>query len=86
MKPWKLSEAAKILNASFKAGKGDTEFKGVSADSRHINPQDLFIAIKGETVDGHSFLKEVEQKGAAGALVSEYQAQVSLPQIVEVAR
>lgn len=47
------------------------EFK---QDSRSIEPNDLFFALKGEKVDGHSYLKEVATKGAIGAVVSkEYQ-------------
>ncbi len=39
------------------------------------------MAIRGYTMDGHSFLKEVEQKGAAAAIVEEAVPQVQIPQI-----
>ena len=36
----------------------------VSTDSRQVTPQTLFIAIKGETFDGHNFISDVINKGA----------------------
>ncbi len=44
---------------------------GVSSDSRHISPGDLFIAIKGPNFDGHQFLPQVIAAGAAGLLVDQ---------------
>ena len=44
---------------------------GISTDSRDIKEGDLYLAIDGEKVDGHSFLTEVFEKGASSALVSE---------------
>ena len=43
---------------------------GISTDSRDIKEGDLYIAITGEKVDGHSFLTDVFDKGASTALVS----------------
>lgn len=51
---------------------------GISIDSRTLEKGDLFVALKGETGDGHAFLHEVIKKGAAAALVSET-IEVSLP-------
>jgi UDP-N-acetylmuramoyl-tripeptide--D-alanyl-D-alanine ligase len=42
---------------------------GVHFDSRLIQPGQLFVALKGQRVDGHQFLKEVSEKGATAALV-----------------
>ena len=44
---------------------------GISTDSRDIKEGDLYLAISGEKVDGHSFLEEVFAKGARTALVSQ---------------
>ena len=44
--------------------------RGFKQDSRDILPGDLFFALKGERVDGHSYLKEIALKGAVGAVVS----------------
>lgn len=38
-------------------------------DSREVVAGDLFFAIRGERVDGHSFLEQVAKKGAVAAVV-----------------
>ncbi|HEX4738453.1 MAG TPA: UDP-N-acetylmuramoyl-tripeptide--D-alanyl-D-alanine ligase [Allosphingosinicella sp.] len=43
---------------------------GVTFDSREVEPDHLFIALKGEATDGHRFLDQAFASGAAGALVS----------------
>ena len=40
----------------------------VPMDSRKVTQGSLFVAIKGERVDGHDFIKEVFSKGAAAVL------------------
>ncbi|MDT8757283.1 UDP-N-acetylmuramoyl-tripeptide--D-alanyl-D-alanine ligase [Sphingomonas psychrotolerans] len=44
---------------------------GVTFDSREVGPGDLFLALKGETTDGHRFLGQAFAQGAAGAVVSD---------------
>jgi UDP-N-acetylmuramoyl-tripeptide--D-alanyl-D-alanine ligase len=43
--------------------------RGVSTDSRNIREGNLFIPIVGETYDGHDFIGQAVQKGAAGVLL-----------------
>lgn len=43
----------------------------ISIDSRDIQPDALFVAIKGDTHDGHDFVGKALEQGAAAALVSE---------------
>ncbi|GAC1589947.1 MAG: UDP-N-acetylmuramoyl-tripeptide--D-alanyl-D-alanine ligase [Ktedonobacteraceae bacterium] len=43
-------------------------FRAAQHDSRQIEPGDLFIAIKGEHVDGHNFISAVARAGALGVL------------------
>ena len=54
---------------------------GITTDSRDVNENDLYIAIDGDKVDGHSFLSEVYEKGAAAALVSKVDNNLKLYQI-----
>jgi UDP-N-acetylmuramoyl-tripeptide--D-alanyl-D-alanine ligase len=42
---------------------------GVSIDTRTLVPGDLFVALQGETGDGHAFVADALAKGAAGAMV-----------------
>ena len=42
----------------------------------------LFVALKGERVDGHDFVKEAEQKGAVAAIVEYEVSNIKIPQII----
>ena len=44
---------------------------GVAFDSREVGAGDLFIALKGETTDGHRFVDGAFAQGATGAIVSQ---------------
>ena len=60
----------------------DLEVKGISTDNRLVQPGDLFICIKGYTVDGHRFAKQAEEAGAV-AIVCEHEVEgVTIPQII----
>jgi len=59
----------------------DTEFNGLSIDSRTLQPGNLFIAIPGARVDGHDFLAMAQQNGAVAALVQR-KVDSTLPQIL----
>lgn len=58
----------------------DGLFTAVSKDSRDLDSGSLYVAIRGERFDGHAFVAQARDAGAAGALVSEQQP-VALPQI-----
>lgn len=59
-----------------------TEIEGVAIDSRKVLPGFLFIAIKGERVDGHSFVKDVYEKGALCCVVEKQPEEVQHPYIL----
>jgi UDP-N-acetylmuramoyl-tripeptide--D-alanyl-D-alanine ligase len=63
-----LSILADVLKTSL-TGR-DAVFTGVCHDTRTLAAGDLYVAIKGEHFDGHSFLAEAIRAGAAGALLS----------------
>ncbi len=48
--------------------------RGVSIDTRTLQPGDLFFAIRGEANDGHGFVAQAFEKGAAAAVVDEAHA------------
>ncbi len=54
-----------------------------STDTRTLQPGDTYVAIRGETHDGHAFIPQAIQKGAT-AVVTE--AGVDVPESVEVIR
>ena len=53
----------------------DEKILNITTDTREIKKGSLFIALKGENFDGHSFLEEAFKKGAAAA-VSEIESEL----------
>lgn len=58
----------------------DVEVTSVATDSRVLAAAALFVALRGERVDGHDFVAQAAANGAAAALVMRTLA-VELPQI-----
>jgi UDP-N-acetylmuramoyl-tripeptide--D-alanyl-D-alanine ligase len=59
----------------------DSDFTEVAIDSRKLAPGNLFAALHGEQIDGHSFVAAAAAAGAAGALVQR-RIDVPLAQII----
>ena len=51
------------------SGSPEAIFSGLSTDSRRIAQAELFWALKGERYDGHDFVMQAMDKGAAGAVI-----------------
>ncbi|WP_053361382.1 UDP-N-acetylmuramoyl-tripeptide--D-alanyl-D-alanine ligase [Bacillus sp. FJAT-27251] len=61
-----LNKIAEMLQAD--AGTfGDVMINGVSIDSRKIEKGNLFVPFKGENADGHRFVEDAIDRGAAAA-------------------
>ena len=56
-----LLEDVKVLESH---GNLDARVSSVSLNSKNINPKSLFVALKGNVVDGHLFIDEVIENGA----------------------
>lgn len=57
-----------IKNAVNGCGEYDCEIESVCIDTRKIEPNCLYIAIKGENFDGHTFIEQALQSGANAVL------------------
>jgi UDP-N-acetylmuramoyl-tripeptide--D-alanyl-D-alanine ligase len=57
-------------------------FDGVSTDSRTVQAGALFVALRGETFDGHDFLGQVAAKGVAAVVADKLPIGWTLPAIV----
>ena len=60
-----------IVNGKLLQGSPTKIFRGVSINSRTIEEEELFVCIQGENFDGHNFLGEAINKGAAGIILSD---------------
>ena len=67
--PLTLWDARSIAEAVGGVASHDFQVAGVEMDSRDVINGDLFIALKGEAMDGHRFLDKAFANGAAGAIV-----------------
>jgi UDP-N-acetylmuramoyl-L-alanyl-D-glutamate--2,6-diaminopimelate ligase len=50
-------------------------------DSRQVQPGDVFVALKGVSVDGHRFIQDAAEKGAIAAVGMQTLEKVSIPYI-----
>ena len=66
-----LWTSAAIAAAAGGEASADFPVSGVAYDSREVGPGDLFVALKGESTDGHRFVEQAFKQGAAGMLVSD---------------
>lgn len=71
MQPLTLADIAAAVDGRLSADAPPARVTGVSIDSRTIKPGELFVPIKGERFDGHTFLSEAVQKGAAAVFVQD---------------
>ena len=69
MMAMQLSEATQVLSA--RQSGPNAEFSGVSTDSRSLEKGNLFVALRGPNFDGHAFLDQAWDRGAAAAAVSQ---------------
>lgn len=69
-----LSAAAGLMNAKLIINTPFSEqnslLTGVKTDTRTLVPGDLFVALKGERVDGHDLILDAEARGASGVVVN----------------
>ncbi|MEE8418368.1 MAG: Mur ligase domain-containing protein, partial [candidate division Zixibacteria bacterium] len=71
-----IKEVGEILGSRLEGDPGFhlTSIRGIKIDSREIEGDDLFIAIKGSKYDGHDFIESALSKGAVAAVVSRREA------------
>ena len=66
----RADELATVVDGRLVAGPSVAVVDGVSIDSRELGRGDVFVAIRGERLDGHRFVDEAVRKGAVGVIVS----------------
>jgi UDP-N-acetylmuramoyl-tripeptide--D-alanyl-D-alanine ligase len=66
--PMALWSAAAIAAATGGTASHDFQAAGVEMDSRDVKPGDVFVALRGEAMDGHKFIAQAFAKGAVAAI------------------
>jgi alanine racemase len=81
-----LDNLLETTGATLQSPGRTSEFPAFAQDSRQVAPGELFIAVRGEHRDGHDFIEEAIQQGAAG-VVAEWERfhnyQALHPQVTE---
>lgn len=60
-----LAQSARVI------GKRERAITGITIDSRGVAPGSLFVALRGERVDGHRFVAQAIAAGAAAVVIEE---------------
>ncbi|MEA1947472.1 MAG: UDP-N-acetylmuramoyl-L-alanyl-D-glutamate--2,6-diaminopimelate ligase [Thermodesulfobacteriota bacterium] len=66
---WTTAEILEATGGDLLLNNLKHSFSGISIDSRNISVDELFVAIKGDTHDGHSFIGDVIERGVSGLLI-----------------
>jgi len=75
-----LKQAAQWCDGSVAPEFANLEITGVSTDSRSIQPGELFVALLGDSFDGHIFVRQALEKGA-GAVMTHKQMSPNVPTV-----
>jgi UDP-N-acetylmuramoyl-tripeptide--D-alanyl-D-alanine ligase len=62
-----LAQFAQLLGLSYQGP--EAHVTGVSIDSRSLQPGEVFVALKGERMDGHDYIAAAQAAGAVAVLV-----------------
>jgi len=65
-----LAEIASASAGERTGGHDGLRITGVCTDSRAVEPGTLYVALRGDTHDGHRFVAQAFERGAAAALVA----------------
>ena len=67
--PIRIDELLAAVGGRLDGPTSVTTFDGASVDSRRVTPGSLFVALRGERVDGHRYVIDALRAGAVAALV-----------------
>lgn len=70
MEGMRIDDIVRATGGCLKGGNGQRPVSGVAINSREVRPGDLFFAFSGSRTDGHHFVGDAHQRGAAGAVVT----------------
>ncbi len=68
MKPLSIKEVTDAIGGRAASKGSAAVISGVSTDSRTIQPGELFVPLEGENFDGHDYIIQAAEKGAAAVL------------------
>ncbi len=80
---WDVASLLVATGGHLLGGQYDPVLGAVCTDSRSVEKGDIFVALKGERFDGHEFLVEARERGAAALVVChDFQPMPRMPVIL----
>ncbi|MDP2681915.1 MAG: UDP-N-acetylmuramoyl-L-alanyl-D-glutamate--2,6-diaminopimelate ligase [Deltaproteobacteria bacterium] len=78
----KIKELIKNLPGSHVIGNADIPVRGITYDSRQVNRDFIFAAVKGQHLDGRAFVKDALARGASAVILEEAFGDLNAVQII----
>jgi UDP-N-acetylmuramoyl-tripeptide--D-alanyl-D-alanine ligase len=69
MASWDLGALARAAGSDLVGGTLPERIAAVGTDSRSLPPASLFVALRGDRFDGHDFVVQAQEQGAAAVMV-----------------
>ena len=66
-----VNKIIEICNGELISGDGNVVVNSYSKDSRDINNGDMYIAIKGDRLNGNNYIESAFENGAIGCITDE---------------
>jgi UDP-N-acetylmuramoyl-tripeptide--D-alanyl-D-alanine ligase len=79
---YSAAECAAWVSKPWKNAEKNFPVFGISHDTRTLKPGEVYIAIKGAAHDGHNFVPQAVEKGAAGIIVEREFPNIGTPQMI----
>lgn len=67
---WTIQAVLEATGGQLLRGNPATPLRGITIDSRRLQPGEAFVAIRGRRLDGHGFIEEAAHNGASCLIVS----------------
>jgi UDP-N-acetylmuramoyl-tripeptide--D-alanyl-D-alanine ligase len=79
----KLTELVRVVEGETveSPSSGDQMLRGISIDSRKVEPNNVFVAIPGEQFDGHSYIGDAVSKGAKTVVIDREKRNIVPPEV-----
>lgn len=81
-----VKDIAKLTGGKIFSRNEEALVKGFSIDTRTLKEGEFYVAIEGVNYDGHDFLEEALNRGAAGVIAKESSGDISGPSLGQVIR
>lgn len=83
---WTVAKIAQVAGGELLQGDPEEVIRGISTDTRSLEPGDCFVPLKGETHDGHDFIAQALAKKAAAVLSARRDVESKVPRETAVIR